>query len=235
MAKYVFADIIVEINNRFDYIPEQCKDYAYSGNEPAQISISVTDKEIENEFLGDDKNFSKGYIESICAYRKIAQKLPEFDAFVMHGAVFNLYDKGIAFLASSGTGKTTHLVFWKKMFKKSLTIINGDKPIIRFIDGVPYAYGTPWAGKEGLNTNARTVLTDLCFIERANHDEVVPLPNVLAPILLLKQIYRPSDPAAVDKTYALADKLLKFCNLRIIKCTKSPNAAETAYKAIFNK
>lgn len=235
MAKYLLADLVIEINNRYSYIPFMCKDYIYNGDEPAAFSVSVTDEEIKNEISDNNPNCTEGYIESICAYRKIAQKLLDFDAFVMHGAVIKVEDKGIAFLAASGTGKTTHMILWQQILKDKLLIVNGDKPIVRFIDGVPYAYGTPWSGKEGFNTNTRAILTDLCFIERAEQDEVVPMPKELAPILFLKQIYRPSESSAIDKTYLLADKLLKYSNLRKIKCTKNLNAAQTAYHAIFDK
>ena len=42
------------------------------------------------------------------------------------------------FCGSSGTGKTTHMLLWQKMLGDRFKFINGDKPIIRFIDNVPY-------------------------------------------------------------------------------------------------
>jgi hypothetical protein len=114
-----------------------------------------------------------------------------------------------------------------------MVLVNGDKPIVRFIDGTPYAYGTPWAGKEGFNENTRAVLTDLCFIERGDHDEVKTLSGIAVAVNLLNQIYRPTDNQMLDKTYELVNQLAKSCNLRKIYCTKNISAAETAYKAIF--
>ena len=233
MLKLLLADLVIEIDNLYSYLPNYCKDYIYEGNKPTDIYISVTQEEIEKEQENIDITHDKGYLEFICAYRKIATQLPKFDAFVMHGSVIKVNEKGIAFMASSGVGKTTHTLFWKEYCKEKMLLVNGDKPIVRFIDGVPYAYGTPWAGKEGFNTNTRAPLTDLCFIERADHDEVKNISGIVVAVKLLNQIYRPTNNEMLNKTYELVDKLSKSCNLRKIYCTKNITAAETAYKAIF--
>ncbi len=233
MIKLLLADLVIEIDNQYSYILDACRKYIYTGDKSTNIFIKVTDEEIEKEKLIPDDELEKGYLEYICAYRKIATQLPKFDAFVMHGSVIKVNEKGIAFLASSGTGKTTHTIYWTQLCGRKMIFINGDKPIVRFIDGIPYAYGTPWAGKEGFNTNTRAVLTDLCFIERADHDEVKSISGIAVAAKLLNQIYRPTNNEMLNKTYELVDKLSKSCNLRKIYCTKNITAAETAYKAIF--
>ncbi len=235
MTKLLLADLVIEIDNRYDYIPTNCADYIYNGDKPTDIFVKVSEQELEKERNSSETQFPTGYLEYICAYRQIATKLLDFDAFVMHGTVIKVENKGIIFTALSGTGKTTHMLYWQKMLGDKLTIINGDKPIIRFFDGVPYAYGTPWAGKEGYNTNDRTELNDICLIERAEINEVVPLTGIQVVSVFVKQIYQPSAPDAVLKTYDLADKLLRYCNLRKIRCIKDISAAKTAYDAIFSK
>ena len=233
MFKLLIADLVVEIDNKYNYINNYCQKYIYTGDKPTDIYVSISDQEIQQEYANSDEDFTEGYLESICAYRKIATALPKFDAFVLHSAVIQVEGKGIAFLASSGTGKTTHLLFWHKLCDESLKVVNGDKPIVRIIDGVPYAFGTPWSGKEGYNSNRRTILTDLCFIERAEKDEVINISGLSAAMLLMNQVYRPNNASMLDKTYNLANELLKSCNLRRVKCTNNISAAKTAYEAIF--
>lgn len=235
MIKLLLADLVIEIENKHGYIRNHTTDYAYNGDREADIFIEVPQEEIDNERKASTLAFPDCYLEYICAYRKIATELLKFDAFVMHGTVIDVENKGIVFTALSGTGKTTHMLYWQEMLGDKLKIINGDKPIIRFFDGVPYAYGTPWAGKEGFNTNARTKLEDICLIERADVNEVVPLTGFQVVSLFIKQIYHPEDPVARNKTYDLANKLLSCCNLRKIRCTKDISAAKTAYNAIFGK
>ena len=235
MIKLLLADLVIEIDNKYGYLRKHTQDYAYDGDRPVDIHIKVSDEEIAAEKAQNDIKFHDCYLEYICAYRQIASKILDFDAFVMHGTVIDVEDKGIIFTALSGTGKTTHMLYWQEMLGDKLRIINGDKPIIRFFDGVPYAYGTPWAGKEGYQTNDRVELQEICLIERAEINEVVPLTGFQIVSVFVKQIYRPSTPEGVDKSYTLADKLLKHCNLRKIRCIKDISAAKTAYKVIFNK
>lgn len=235
MTKLLLADLVIEINNKYRYIPKKCADYIYDGDKPTDIFVKVSEQEIEKERNSSDVEYHDAYLEYICAYRQIATKLLDFDAFVMHGTVINVENKGIIFTALSGTGKTTHMLYWREMLGDKLTIINGDKPIIRFFGGIPYAYGTPWAGKEGFNTNSKTELNDICLIERAEINEVIPLEGIQVVSVFVKQIYQPPTTNAVLKTYDLADKLLKYCNLRKIRCTKDISAAKTAYNTIFSK
>ena len=138
-------------------------------------------------------------------------------------------------IAVSGMGKTTHMLYWMRLLGDKLSVINGDKPIIRFFDGVPYAYGTPWCGKENLNTNDRVILSDICLIERGEVDEATLATQLDVFSHFIKQIYRPSKTEFISKTFYLAGKLFKFSNLRKFKCRKNISAAKTAYKAIFNK
>ncbi len=234
MVKILLADLVIEIDNKYPYIPYYCREYSYNGDRPTDIFVSVSEDEIAAEALVCDPSVRQNlYLEYICAYRKIAEQLPKFNAFVMHGTVIRVENKGIAFMATSGTGKTTHMLFWRELCGDKLTIINGDKPIIRIIDGVPYAYGTPWAGKENYHTNDRVAMTDLCFIERSTTDEVINLSGIGGAMLFINQIYRNNDPEYLSKTYALADEFFRNCNLRKIKCTKNISAAKTAYDAIF--
>lgn len=235
MIKILIADLVVQIENNYDYIEKYCKKYLYFGEQPADILITVTHEDIENQRKLSEEEHTDEYLESIVAYRKIADKLLKYDAFVMHGTVIKVEDKGIMFTAVSGVGKTTHLYNWLRLLNKNLVVINGDKPIIRFFDGVPYAYGTPWAGKENFTTNDRVILSDICLIERGEVDEAMPATQLDVFSHFIKQIYRPSKTELIDKTFNLANKLFSFCNLRKLKCTKEVSAAKTAYKAIFNK
>jgi hypothetical protein len=114
-----------------------------------------------------------------------------------------------------------------------MKIINGDKPIIRFLDETPYAYGTPWAGKEGFQINGKTPLTDICFIERAKENKIVRITPEEALKPLMNQILIPSDPLAAVKMLDLLDKLLKTTRLWVIYCDPTIEAAEVASKAIF--
>lgn len=230
--KYSFADLTVEIKNRYDFVRLQCADYECETIAPADISVCVTDEDIRRERLVSEGEFSDGYLESVCAYRNLCNRLPVFDAMLLHASVVDVDSRGVAFLALSGTGKSTHTFLWQNQLGDRLTIVNGDKPIIRFFDGVPYAYGTPWNGKEGLSTKMRTRLTDLCFIERSETNSVEQLSESDCSGRIMNQILLPRDAECAVKTLEMADRLLSGCNKWLIKCNTKPEAAEVAIKTI---
>lgn len=230
--KYSFADLTVEIKNRYDFVQLQCADYECETIAPADISVCVTDDDIRRERLVSEGDYSDGYLESVCTYRNLCNQLPMFDAMLLHASVVDVDLRGVAFLALSGTGKSTHTFLWQNHLGDKLTIVNGDKPIIRFFDGVPYAYGTPWNGKEGLSTKMRTRLTDLCFIERSETNSVEQLSESECSGRIMNQILLPRDAECAIKTLEMADRLLSGCNKWLIKCNTKPEAAEVAIKTI---
>lgn len=203
------------------------------------INISDNDIDFEKENVDDgvERTFLTTY-KMTALFRKFAEFLPNRNSFVLHSACFDVDGVGVAFAAHSGTGKTTHMNLWQKHLKNKMTIVNGDKPIIRFFDSepdTPYAYGTPWNGKEHLGCNMRTVIKHICFIERSETNYVVPLDKNEAVNRMIKQVYIPKNSVALMNTMNLIDRLLSCCNIWVIYCNMEPEAAEVAYNTIFTK
>ena len=236
MALYKFADLVIELDNQYDYLAKQCAEYGYTEDASPELTVRVTEDEIRREqnFFSDAR-FSEGYLESICAYRKLCLALPEYDAFLLHGSVVDCGGRGVAFLARSGVGKTTHTMLWKQVYADQMRIINGDKPILRFFDGVPYAYGTPWAGKENFQCNARVPLTDICLIQRGKENRVTRIQPQESLDAVMQQILIPSDPLLAVKTLQLLDRLLAVCRIWIIQCNISTEAAVLAHDTILGE
>lgn len=232
---YNIADFNVEIINRFKYTGEISENYITNTcNE--QFNIKISDTEIYLEAYAHSMGSKQGYLENLCIYRKFAEWLPLHNAFMLHSAVFDVDGTGIALAAHSGTGKTTHMLLWQKMLGERLKIVNGDKPIVRFFDDepeTPYAYGTPWNGKEHLGCNMRTILKHICFIERAKNNSCEEMSKSEAAELLFNQVYMPKDPQAAINTLQLINRLISCCRLWKIKCNMDIDAAQTAYNKIF--
>ncbi len=229
--KIRIAELNVDIENRGKYIEKLSEKYL-SDFESADISVKVTDSDIEAELIAVDRQFSKSYCEATAAYRKIGYLLPEFDAFILHGATFRYKDRGISFLAASGTGKSSHMQNWITLFGEEVEIVNGDKPIIRLKNGEPYAYGTPWCGKERLSNNTSVRLTDICFITRSKENKTRLLSKEDITSRLLNQVVIPRGSKNIIKTLDLIDKMVQSCNIWEIKCTADISSAEVSSKAI---
>ena len=109
---------------------------------------------------------------------------------------------------------------------------NVDFKIVRLIDGVFYAYGTPWCGKEGWNRNVRAPLKGICFVERATENRIDRMPLADAATRIMKQILIPKDALGAINTFELVDKMLNNVDCWLLGCNISLEAAEIAYKAM---
>ncbi len=225
------AQLNISIDNKYEYLPDMCRDYIT--DEKAWYIISATDEEIKREINIDNANL--GYGEFLAIYRKIAQLIISESGFLMHGVVADVKGVGVAFLAPSGVGKSTHASLWKEFLGDDFVYVNGDKPLVRILDNVVYAYGTPWAGKENLQSNIKTRLKKLCFIKRSDENRCIRLKkeDILQP--LMKQIYIPENSKDFFMILDLLDRFIKNIEFYLIECNISKDAAKTSYEVIFNE
>ena len=222
MFNIKFLETVIGIDNRYPYIEDFCRDYIVY--EKADIVFSADNQELE--FEDDGKGFDRGYLESLAIYRKIAKYFIDLDGFLLHCALISVNEHGIAFAAHSGVGKSTHVMLWKKLLQNDVEIINGDKPLVRFFNDVPYACGTPWAGKEGFNVNKSVILKNICFLERSPHNYIKPLDKGEAAKKLFSQVYMPKNPKQLVKTMELIDKLIKNTDVYAVGCNTDISAAK---------
>lgn len=254
MSRMVVADLKIEADTGIVLFERKYSDIIGDFKQK-DIGFAVTKADVEYERLCMPKDRTIKFETTFRAsalLRKLANRLPENNSFLLHSACFDVDGVGVAFAAQSGTGKTTQMLNWQKLLGDKLTIVNGDKPIIRFFDkdfceqkgleipegtefGIPYAYGTPWNGKENLGCNMRTPLKHICFIERSETNFVTKIDKADAVERIMKQVYIPRDPEALEKTLQLVNRLINFCELWIIHCNMEPESAEIAYKTIFGK
>lgn len=228
------GDFNIKIKEKYLYNCKVSKDFLCDC-ENADCCIEVSQQDLDYEREHSESEFGNGYLEHIAIHRKIAEWLPLHNAFVLHSACFDVDGVGVAFSAHSGTGKTTHMGLWQELLGDKMVIVNGDKPIVRFFDDepeTPYAYGTPWNGKEGLGCNMRTKLQHICFIERSETNFVEKIDKSDVVERIFNQVYMPKDPLAMMNTMKLIDRLLDSCNLWIIHCNMEKEAAQVAYKTI---
>ena len=230
MITLKLAGIPIGVDNRYPYIEKLARDYVT--HETAEFVVAATDEDIEEERTNSEFEFSPGYLESIVVYRKIAERLPSYDAFVFHGAVLAMGGRAYAFTAKSGVGKTTHTRLWLSTFGDEVHYLNGDKPVIRFINGEPIAFGTPYRGKEGYGVNESLPLESIALISRGEKDSAAPVSGDDAVIRLASQVYMPKDPVSAVQTLSLIDKLSSAVKLVELHCTMDRNAALVARRAM---
>ncbi|MBQ9085860.1 MAG: hypothetical protein IJY47_01600 [Clostridia bacterium] len=224
------ADITVQIHNVYPFVERFCKDYRVDPVENPDLIIGATTDEIVREVELEGATMPPEQAEGICLYRKICVQLPiKFQGFLMHCAVIEYEGVGYAFAAKSGTGKSTHIALWQKHFGNAVHIVNGDKPIMRFRKNQLYAYGTPWCGKEGFQTNTSVPMKAICFIERSETNQIRPIGPDEAVTRIFHQILTPSDLETVNSLFPLLDQTLREIPCYVLGCNISEEAAQVAY------
>ena len=232
------AGINVAITSLFDEVYDFCRDYLTDA--PADMTVSINAEDILHEKTINIReaqiegipvvDYPDSHLEILAVYRKIVTKMLDFNTFLMHGAVVAVGDKAWLFTAPSGTGKTTHINLWLNNIPGSY-VVNGDKPLIHVGDECT-VYGTPWAGKEGMNRNVGVKLCGIVILNRGaeNHIEKVPMTQILP--VLIQQSYRPKDKVELEKTLSLLSRLGKKIPMYQLYCNMNPDAAITSYNVL---
>lgn len=129
------AEVLIAIENRYVFTERLCADYIVDTSpDDCDISVAATPEEIAAE-NDEEGSFSPAYCESLALYRKICTRMLGFNAFLFHAAIISYAEQGFAFTAKSGTGKSTHIAQWVRALGKRVTVVNGDKPILRWQNG----------------------------------------------------------------------------------------------------
>ena len=225
--KYEFAGKIVEVNSLNEAVHKYCA--AYLSDAPADFSVTTTQEDIEYERNRSEiPGCPDGYLEELAVYRKISEKMPSYDTVLFHGSVVAVDGEAYLFMAASGTGKSTHVALWRKLFGERAVMVNDDKPLLHIGDTVT-AYGTPYDGKHKLSNRIAVPLKAICILERADKNTIVPVTKNEAYTMLLQQVYRPNDVFALQKTLELIDKMADRVGLFRLGCNMDIEAAKVAY------
>lgn len=233
MFNLFLAEHVFRIHNRYPFTERLCRDYRT--DLPFETEISVSEADIARENRSQDENgggrFADDYLESLAVYRKICESLLDRDILLFHCSALAIDGKAYLFAAPSGTGKSTHARLWRKRFGGRVTMINDDKPLLKITDEAVTVYGTPYGGKDNIQTNTCAPVGGIALLHRAAENTVRPIGADEAYPALLNQTYRRSDPEGMEKTLALVWKLTGL-PIFSLGCNLSENAAEVAYAAL---
>ena len=217
---------------------------AYLTEEPAHFSVTVTaddlifeQAELDEEARTDGfrrRQFTDPFLERAAIQRAFAEHLLEHNTLLLHGSAVSVDGQGYLFMARSGTGKSTHTRYWRELFGNRAMMINDDKPFICLENGAATAFGSPWSGKHGLDTNIAVPLKGICLLERGTENVIAPLAaEVLLP-MLQHQAYQPLMAEKRAVRASLIAQLAQLVPLWRMTCTKDPQAAQIAYDTMAN-
>ena len=237
---YRFAERTIEIRATHPDIYALCADYRRDGAADFAVSTTQSDIDFEREKSAwedvlegiSPRQFSDAYLETLAVYRKIAERLPGYDTFLFHGSCVAVDGAGYLFTAKSGTGKSTHTRLWRELLGNKAVMVNDDKPLIRITDEEAIVYGTPWDGKHHLSNNIAVPLKAVCILERSAENHIREITPSEALPMLLQQVYRPMNAAAMVRTLNLIDCLAGRVKLYRLGCNMNIEAAKVAYETM---
>ena len=234
------AGAVAAITSLFDSTPHYLR--AYLTEEAPHFSVTVTEENLRFEQAELDAEaveegfrrrvFTDPFLERAAIQRAFAEFLFERNVLLIHGSAVAVDGKAYLFMARSGTGKSTHTRYWREAFGQRAVMINDDKPFLQLtVDGA-VAFGSPWSGKHGLDSNISAPLAGICILERGMENEIWPISPEEALPMALRQGYCPMDQKKHAQFEALIRQMVETVPLWRMRCTKAPEAAHIAYDAM---
>lgn len=236
LFKIKIAGVVCEISTIHVRPLAICRDFIVDLAPDCNVSTTQEDIDEDKMHLSqfERENSWDGVVEIYSVLRKVAEKMIDFNAILMHGAVVAVDGNAYLFTANSGVGKTTHILKWYKNCDKSI-IINGDKPFIKFgLDGEqPLVCGSPWAGKETIYTNTMVPLKSIILMERSSDNYIEPISFAKAFPFLLQQTFRSDDEEKMRKTLQLMKRMSSTVTFWHFYCNNfKADCFDVAYSAL---
>lgn len=151
---------------------------------------------------------------------------------LIHASLVKHNGYGYAFIAKSGTGKSTQVSMWLRYIPES-ELMNDDNPIIRIIDGKPYIFGSPWSGKTPCYRNVKARLGAVTRIDRAGKNSIEKLPPVESFASLIPSCSSMKwDKEIFDAILNTITKIIETTAIYTLHCLPDEESAIICHKAI---
>ena len=157
------------------------------------------------------------------------------DTLMVHASVIAHAERGYMFLGKSGTGKSTHSRLWLSHIEDT-ELLNDDNPVIRFIDGEVYVYGTPWSGKTPCYKNRRLPLKAVVRLSQAPYNKIERLRPLQAYASLMPSCSCMRwDRSSTDALHKTVEKVIAKVACWHLDCLPDEAAALTCHEAVTSR
>ena len=154
------------------------------------------------------------------------------DTLLMHASLVRNNGFGYAFIAKSGTGKSTQVSNWLK-YIPDCDLMNDDNPVVRIIDGEAFVYGSPWSGKTPCYRNVRAKLGAITRISRDNKNWIEELKPIEAFASLLPSCSSMKwDKTIYNALCNIVTKIIETTHIYTLHCLPDKESAIICHKAI---
>ena len=225
----LFADPVFYVDQKED--GRMLRQYHnQSADESPYISIytDVKQKRVEVQYLPEaEKKLGSGEADFFCI--SLEKILMEEQAMALHAACVETPYGGILFSGYSGVGKSTQADLWCQYGGAAL--LNGDRPIIKNVENVWRAYGSPYAGSSGCHLDRNCEIRAIVFLKQAKQCSIRELQGVEKFRKLFENFtINLWDQDFLEKASGFIQKISEEIPAYEMECTKEREAVEVLEK-----
>lgn len=229
MGTYKIADLVVQMDT-FGRTLVQAEPYRVAD---AQADLVIR----SNPEMLQAKNphLSLGDCEYLSTGGSFYRQLALFGGMMLHASCVVVDGKAYLFSAPCGTGKSTHVRLWLKLFGERAYILNDDKPALRVVDGTVYVYGTPWSGKDDCSRNERAILGGIAIVKRAAENSIRRLSPQEAIFPIMDQTARSVSKEVMQSCLQTVGQIVETGKIYELSCNMDITAARLSYETMSGK
>lgn len=147
---------------------------------PNKFAVTFDPKMFHQPALREDWFFS------VCAFHR---QLLTRHACVFHASYVDIGGEALLFAGPSGMGKSTQAGLWSEY--AGAEVINGDRALLKKIDGKWHAFGYPTCGTSGICINRNLPLRAIVLLSKApvNRIEALPAAAKVRALIAATELY----------------------------------------------
>lgn len=168
----LFSEVGFDILSEENHFVRQYVEQKFGRKSYAQGRISDDGKKVVVKYLPE---FEYAFSEITNSFSHIGfdELLMHGDRMILHASLIKTEYGGILFSGPSKVGKSTQANLWKE-YKKS-DIINGDRPILGKMEGIWYAWGSPYAGSSIYHEASKVQIRAIIFLNQGMENHIEPI------------------------------------------------------------
>lgn len=167
----------------------------------------------------------------ILRWLELPARLLARDALFLHASFVGLGERAILFTGPKQIGKSTQAELWRRC--RGARVLNGDRALLRLLEGRWTACGSPYCGTSGICVNASLPLGALVLLEQGPENRVEPAaPRRVMSAFLSGCSYDPGDPAAAALVLDLAAALSREVPVLRLVCRPDEGAVRCLEEAL---
>ena len=233
MKYYInLAECNIPILFRFKETEKYLKKYlSRKSEENRDTPIIVSEQEY------NDWSFIGNKVDSFAEFCLLCQPVSDFllchNRCVYHAVAFSYKNLAWIISAGSGVGKSTLCQELIKTHQDKISVINGDKPILRADHNKVMVYPSPWNGKEGWHGAREAKLAGIFLLRRGDKTKIEKTSTKESSIIIYLNIFQTYTKENIIKAAGrLTETIVKNTPIWTLTENDVKDGAELVYKII---